>query len=202
MRAAFLIAKWAAYGTETEVDKISAGEFGHTSGASAVRRTERRRRKSYPARITVIFFHPFGYLDMVWHFQTAIRPGANSMKSAFRIVKFGVAVWFVPFAIGMVIFPVVPPETALFETIMAVSMAASATAFSIMYFRKADGIRMVSGLIIGTIWWALAVALDTPWFLMMDQMKMPFAVYAADIGLTYAMIPIIAGGICSAFGRE
>ncbi len=124
------------------------------------------------------------------------------MKSAFRIAKFGIAIWLVPFAIGMAIFPLVPPDSALFETIMAVSMAASATAFSIMYFKGIDGIRMVSGLKVGSIWWALAVALDAPWFSMIDQMKMPFAVYAQDIGLAYAMIPIIAAGICSALDRS
>jgi hypothetical protein len=120
------------------------------------------------------------------------------MKSALRIAKFGIAIWLVPFAIGMAIFTLVPPETALFETIMAVSMAASATAFSIMYFRIADGTGITFGLKVGSLWWALAVALDAPWFLMIEQMKMPVVEYALDIGLTYAMIPIIAAGICSA----
>lgn len=123
------------------------------------------------------------------------------MKSLFRILLFGLAVWAAPFAIGMAVFAWVPPETALFDTLMSIAMTFAATLFGYLYFKRAEpGLR--TGILIGAVWAAFCVALDAPLFLFgMQEMRMSVAEYAADIGLAYLMLPIIAGGLAHAMRR-
>jgi hypothetical protein len=123
------------------------------------------------------------------------------MKAGVRALLFGLAVWAVPFAAGMAIFPWVPPETALFDTLMAVAMSLSATIFAVLHFRRAAA-SLAAGLGVGAFWAVLAVALDAPFFFFgLPEMRMSVADYAADIGLAYLMIPIIAAGVAHASRR-
>jgi hypothetical protein len=118
------------------------------------------------------------------------------MRKFVRIFLLGLAVWAVPFVLGMAIFPVVPPETALFDTLMAVAMAFAATLFAYIHLSRCAQPSLDEGLLAGAIWMAMAIALDLPFFIFgPDQMRMAPADYMADIGFTYAMIPIIAAGI-------
>lgn len=117
------------------------------------------------------------------------------MRKFVRIFLLGIAVWALPFVIGMAIFPVVPPETALFDTLMAVAMAFSATAFAVIHLSRCAASSLDEGLLAGAIWMAMSIALDLPFFVFgPDQMRMPPADYLADIGFTYAMIPNHRGG--------
>ncbi|HKR23821.1 MAG TPA: hypothetical protein VJS15_01050 [Allosphingosinicella sp.] len=113
-----------------------------------------------------------------------------------RYLLFGIGIWAIPFVIGMAIFPVVDPSTALFDTIMSVAMSASAGWLSWLYLRGREGNGFASGFLGGTGWAAIAVLLDVPFFLIPGAMAaLPVPDYVADVGLTYAMIPIIAGFI-------
>jgi hypothetical protein len=114
----------------------------------------------------------------------------------------GIAVWALPFAAGMAIFPVIPPETALFDTLMAVAMAFSASLFSLIHLRRSASPTLDEGLLTGTIWMLMALALDVPFFIFgPEQMRMTPDAYMADIGFTYLMIPVIAGAIGAALRR-
>lgn len=118
------------------------------------------------------------------------------MRKFVRILLLGIAVWALPFVLGMAIFPVVPPETALFDTLMSVAMAFSATLFGTIHLSRCAQPNLDEGLLAGAIWMAMSIGLDLPFFFFgPEQMRMAPADYFADIGLTYAMIPIIAGGI-------
>ncbi len=124
------------------------------------------------------------------------------MRKTVRIILLGIAVWAVPFAIGLAIFPVIPPTTSLFDTLMAVSMAFSATLFSYIHLSHCARSSLDEGLFAGTIWLVMAIALDLPLFIFgPEQMRMSPADYLADIGFNYAMIPIIAAGIGQALRR-
>lgn len=124
------------------------------------------------------------------------------MRKFVRIFLLGIAVWALPFVLGMAIFPIVPPETALFDTLMAVAMAFSATLFAVIHLSRCAAPNLDEGLIAGSIWMAMSIALDLPFFIFgPDQMRMAPADYLADIGFTYAMIPIIAAGIGHAMRR-
>lgn len=118
------------------------------------------------------------------------------MRTAIRYLLFGVGVWLIPFAIGMLLFPVLDPTTALFDTLMSIAMSASAGWLSWLYLRGRAGNGFAGGAIAGLGWAIVALALDVPFFLLPNAMAaMPAAEYFADIGLTYAMIPIISGFI-------
>ena len=124
------------------------------------------------------------------------------MRKAIRILLLGLAVWAVPFAIGMALFPVVDVESALFDTLMSVAMAFSATLFAYVHLSRCTQPTLDEGLLAGTIWMAMAMALDAPFFLFgPDEMRMDPIDYMDDIALTYAMIPIIAAGIGHALRR-
>lgn len=124
------------------------------------------------------------------------------MSDWLRILVFGIAVWALPFAIGFAVFPIVDPSTALFDTLMSVAMAFSATLFAYLQLRRSRAPNLDQGLLVGTIWMVMAIALDLPFFVLgPEEMRMPIADYLADIGFTYAMIPIIAAGIGHAVRR-
>jgi hypothetical protein len=124
------------------------------------------------------------------------------MRKIVRIILLGIAIWAVPFALGMAIFPLVDPASALFETIMAVSMALAATVFAYLHLSRCAQPSLDEGLFAGSIWTLMAIALDAPLFIFgPEMMRMAPGEYMADIGLTYFMIPIIAAGIGHALGR-
>lgn len=125
------------------------------------------------------------------------------MRRAVRIVLLGIAVWAVPFALAMAIFPVVSPASELFEAIMAVALAFAATLFGVVHLSRCAAPNLDEGLFAGSIWMLISVALDLPFFIFgPEQMRMAPADYVADVAFTYAMIPIIAGGIGYAFARR
>ena len=116
------------------------------------------------------------------------------MKKVLRYLLFGIGVWAIPFAIGMALFPMIPPESALFDTLVSVAMSASAGGLSYLYLRRVARPDLASGLMVGLGWAVIALALDSP-MLLNGLFGMSVAEYFADIGLTYLMIPAIAGCI-------
>ena len=128
--------------------------------------------------------------------------GEGAMRRTVRYLLFGLGVWLIPFALGMALFPVIDTSSALFDSLMSVAMSASAGWLSWLYLRGSEGTGFAAGLAAGAGWAVIGVVLDIPFFLIPDAMAaMPVADYAADIGLTYAMIPIIAGFVGLALRR-
>lgn len=124
------------------------------------------------------------------------------MRKTVRIFLLGIAVWGLPFALGMALFPVIDVESALFDTLMSVAMAFSATLFAYIHLSRCAAPTLDEGLLAGTIWMMMAIALDAPFFLFgPEQMRMDPIDYMDDIALTYFMIPIIAAGIGRALRR-
>lgn len=123
------------------------------------------------------------------------------MSSIVRVVLFGLAVWAVPFVVGMAIFAMISPDTPLFDTIMSLALAAAAVAASYLFLRKTPTPTAMRGAQVGAAWAILAVVLDAPFFLFGPaQMRMETGAYVADIGLSYLAIPMIAAGIGWALG--
>jgi hypothetical protein len=100
------------------------------------------------------------------------------MGKAITIILLGLLIWAVPFGLGMVIFPVVPPSSALFDTIMVVTLAGVTGLASTIYFRRLESSSLDDGLLAGSIW--------------MNPVD-----YMADVGLSYIMIPLIAGAVAA-----
>jgi hypothetical protein len=119
------------------------------------------------------------------------------MKTALRTVLYGVAVWLIPFALGIALFPVVKPDSALFETLISVIASAAAGSMSLLYLRKLERPSLGAGALAGFAWALMGVALDAPFFIF-GPFKMPIADYFADIGFAYLMVPIIAACVGAA----
>jgi hypothetical protein len=124
------------------------------------------------------------------------------MRKSVRILLLGIAVWGLPFALGMALFPVMDVESALFDSVMSVAMAFSAILFSYIHLSRCAQPSLDEGLLAGTIWMAMSVALDAPFFLFgPGEMRMDPIDYMDDIAVTYFMIPIIAAGMGRALRR-
>lgn len=115
------------------------------------------------------------------------------MKTYTKPLFFAFLVWLIPFAVSVVIYPLKQTGSPLFETIMAVTLTLVGVVSSLLYFKplKANYIR--EGWTLGAAFLAVSIAIDLLLF-MWGPMKMTFANYMIDIGLTYLIYPIITVG--------
>jgi hypothetical protein len=113
------------------------------------------------------------------------------MKRYLRLVLFGALIWMFALAVAMVLTPIRASQRPLFESIMAVVVAAGTAFFGDWYLRDVKGGFVREALLAGVIWLAVNIALDLPLFLLQGPMQMSLAEYLTDIGLTYLIIPIV-----------
>jgi hypothetical protein len=119
--------------------------------------------------------------------------GDYLMKSLKLSFFYGFLLWLIPFIVGFVIYPLRGPNRALFETIMPLTLTIGVVFFSILYFRKKDREFLIAGIQLGVIALILSILIDLLLF-MWGPMKMSFAAYMMDIGLTYLIYPIVTIG--------
>ncbi|MEE9490911.1 MAG: hypothetical protein V3V80_01240 [Dehalococcoidia bacterium] len=115
------------------------------------------------------------------------------MKKYSKVVLFGFFIWLIPFVVSILIFPIRESQRALFESIMPVVVTVCAVLFSTRYFRKLEAGFLKEGVLLGLVWFIISIVLDLLLF-MEGPMKMSFADYMMDIGLTYLIIPIVSFG--------
>jgi hypothetical protein len=114
-----------------------------------------------------------------------------------RALLFGLLVWAIPFIVAFAIYPIHETWRALFESIMPVVIALTVVALGLAYFRRVTGRCMREGILLGVMWFAMCFVIDMFMF-SAGPMKMSFAAYVGDVGLTYLMIPAITIGLGSA----
>lgn len=110
----------------------------------------------------------------------------------------GFAVWFTPFVVAFLAFPLRNSARPLFESIMAVVVAATAVVLGLSYLKRLDEGIVREGLLLGLTWFAMCLLIDAPLMLVSGPMKMSVGAYMADIGLTYLIIPIVTWGLAAA----
>ncbi len=110
------------------------------------------------------------------------------------MIIYGILVWLIPFVISFFIYPLKQEENPLFESIMPVVVALATVIFAVLYLKKIGTSYMKETTMIGIAWFLINVVLDLLMF-MWGPMKMGFAEYWYDIGVTYLMIPIITIGL-------
>ncbi|MCJ7530454.1 MAG: hypothetical protein MUO64_05415 [Anaerolineales bacterium] len=76
---------------------------------------------------------------------------------------------------------------------MPVVVTVCAVLFSILYFRKVEKSFLQEGMLVGIAWLVINIFVDLLLF-SEGPMKMPFADYIKDIGLTYLIIPTVTLG--------
>lgn len=116
------------------------------------------------------------------------------MASVRRAVLFGVLVWLFPFVVSILAFPLRSSWRALFESVMALSVCAVVVLLALRYFRGVERGYVREGLLLGLLWLAICVLIDLP-LMLTEPIGMTVWEYAADVGLTYVMVPVITVGL-------
>jgi hypothetical protein len=116
------------------------------------------------------------------------------MYSTRKALLFGALVWVIPFVVALLIFPLRESWRALFESIMPVVVTVAAVSFGVAYFRDVRERLVREGVVIGLLWFAISVVIDLP-LMLNAPIKMTAVEYAADIGLTYLIIPAVTIGL-------
>jgi hypothetical protein len=99
-------------------------------------------------------------------------------------------VWAVPFFVSMIIYPLHDTERPLFESIMPVAVAFSASVCAVLYIKNIEMDFLKEGFYLGLLWFVVCVVIDLLLF-SWGPIKMNFTDYIKDIGITYLMIPVI-----------
>lgn len=120
------------------------------------------------------------------------------MTSIPKAVLFGFLVWLIPFGVAFVIYPLHESSRPLFESIMPVSIAIAVVVFGVRYLRAVQAQFVREGAMVGLLWLVISVIIDAPLMLLGGPMQMTLGQYAADIGVTYLMIPVITIGLAAA----
>jgi hypothetical protein len=123
------------------------------------------------------------------------------MTSLRRALILGVLVWFVPFLVAFLIFPLRESSRPLFESIMPVALAAIVAVLAGWYFGRDTQASLREGLLLGVLWLGISVVIDAPLMLLGGPMQMTIGEYLGDIGVTYLMIPVITSGMAAALAR-
>lgn len=121
------------------------------------------------------------------------------MKRTIRLIVYGVLIWLIPFVIALALFQLRADWRSLFESVMAVSVAAVTAFFGYDFFRRGPVPGIGAGVAAGIAWMAISIIVDLP-LMLSPPVSMPLVEYAADIGLTYLMMPVITAAIAAAFG--
>jgi uncharacterized membrane protein YpjA len=117
------------------------------------------------------------------------------MVATRKAVLFGFLLWAIAFVVAFAIFPIRGSSRPLFESIMPVVLAGATVFFAHRYFKGVRARFSREGLLLGLLWFGVNVAIDLPLMLTPSPMQMSLSDYVADIGLTYALIPIITTGM-------
>jgi hypothetical protein len=112
------------------------------------------------------------------------------MRSPWRAVLYGLAVWVIPFVVALAIKPLRESSRPLFESIMPVTVAAATAVFGWSYFRRVHRHYLREGILLGLLWMAMCILIDLP-LMLSPPMSWTIGQYVADVGLTYLLIPMI-----------
>jgi hypothetical protein len=77
---------------------------------------------------------------------------------------------------------------------MPVTVAVVVVVFALLYFSKVKTGFAKEGLLLGILWLLISVLIDLP-LMLNPPINMTLVEYAADIGLTYAIMPTITTGM-------
>ena len=117
------------------------------------------------------------------------------MTSIKQALLYGFLVWLISFIVACFIFCIHDSNRPLFESVMAVAVVGTTAFLAKHYFKKVSANFLREGILLGLIWFAIAVAIDLIMFMPPTPMQTSFSEYLSDIGITYLVIPIITIGM-------
>jgi len=118
-----------------------------------------------------------------------------------KAILFGFFMWLIPFVVAVAVFALHESSRPLFESIMAVTVTASAVVLAVSYLRTVRCNSTREGIGIGVLWLLMCVLIDAPLMLLGGPMQMTVGAYMADIGVTYLIIPVVTVGLALAQSR-
>ena len=121
------------------------------------------------------------------------------MVSWRRAILFGFLVWLVPFVVALGLGGIRESQRILFESIMPVVVTLVVVVFAVLYLRRVNVRFVREGLFLGLLWLGMSVLIDLP-LMLSAPMSMSVVEYAADVALTYLIIPIVTTGMAVAIG--
>lgn len=117
------------------------------------------------------------------------------MNKYLKIVLYGFLVWLVPFIVSFFIYPLKTSGSPLFESIMPLIITIIVVALAYLYLKATEKNFIIEGIMIGSAWFIISIAIDLVLFLPPSPMQMNITNYMMDIGVTYIMIPVITIGM-------
>jgi hypothetical protein len=123
------------------------------------------------------------------------------MASWRKAILFGVIIWLIPFIVAFIAFPLKESRRSLFESVMPLTLSIVVIACAVSYFSRVKTAFLKEGIRLGVLWFAISVVIDLP-LMLNPPINYTLAEYAADIGLTYLMMPVITVGIAMAASRQ
>lgn len=115
---------------------------------------------------------------------------AAQTRIAARAVLIGLLSWFIPFVLGILLFPIKKANAPLFSTLMYLVVLATAGLLLLWYFRK-HAVSFGEAAAVGTLWLFINLILDYPMFAY-GPMKMTPLGYYSEIGLVYLTFPVFS----------
>ncbi len=115
------------------------------------------------------------------------------LRDWWRILLYGLILWFFIFLISFVIIPIKKTNLAFFETLMTLWLTLCAEVVASFYFRKKN-ITLPLGFGAGFIWMLLCGSIGLVLFKLTTP-KENLWIYFTDEGFTYLVIPIITTGL-------
>lgn len=123
------------------------------------------------------------------------------MASWRKAILFGVMIWLIPFIVAFIAFPLKESWRSLFESVMPLTLSIVVVACAERYFSLVKTAFLKEGIRLGVLWLAISVVIDLP-LMLNPPINYTLVEYAADIGLTYLMMPAITVGIALAISRK
>ncbi|MGD0037546.1 MAG: hypothetical protein ABSC53_09665 [Bacteroidota bacterium] len=116
------------------------------------------------------------------------------MKSIKSALLLGFFDWLLPFVVSFAFFQLKDSNYYLFESLMVVVVVFAVVWFATRYFKKVESNFVREGVLLGSLWLIINLALDLMLFLPKSPMQMPLSFYMNQIGIKYLSIPIITIG--------
>lgn len=114
-------------------------------------------------------------------------------RFAFAVLE-GVMIWFIPFAIAVIAYPVRLSIPDFFEVIMPVTLTLTVVFFVNLYLRNVKKNFVWSGLRVGFFWYLLCLLIDLSVNMTTGEGKAHLLDALLTAGLTYLIIPVVTVG--------
>jgi hypothetical protein len=108
----------------------------------------------------------------------------------FQATLYGILVWAGVLGLSFAFYLVRNSEPIFFETLITIALVSVTSLCIYLFFSKRPGVTVLKGFLVGSLWLIINIILDQLLFTF-GPLQMDMLAYMKDIGLTYAIIPVI-----------